>query len=279
MSILDEIHAHKKQEVAARQARRPLPELIAACNDAPPVRRLIDALTPDTHGTVRLIAEVKRRSPTRGDLRPGADAPSLAATYCDAGAAAVSVLTDEHFFSGADADLTAVRARVAAPVLRKDFTITSYQIYEARSIGADAILLIVSMLSDDLLQTFLDTADCLGMDALVEVHSEEEARRAANLHAPIIGINNRDLTTFTVDLGTTERIRPLLPATARIVAESGILTRADVARVQAAGATAALVGEALVTADDPGAKVRELLGGAPEPLAGTATDSTSRSEA
>ncbi len=260
MSILGDIRAHKEQEVAARQARRPLSEVIATCNDAPPVRRLKDALTGDPSGGVRLIAEVKRRSPTRGDLRPGADAPSLAASYCEAGAAAVSVLTDERFFSGADADLTAVRARVPAPVLRKDFTISSYQIYEARSIGADAVLLIVSMLTDELLETFLDTADCLGMDALVEVHTEEEARRAARLRAPIIGINNRDLTTFTVDLSTTERIRPLLPPTATIVAESGILTRADVERVRAAGATTVLVGEALVTADDPAAKVRELLG-------------------
>jgi indole-3-glycerol phosphate synthase len=279
MSILDDIRAHKEQEVAARQAQRPLPLIIAACNDAPPVRRLKDALAPDPASTIRLIAEVKRRSPTRGDLRLGADAPSLAATYCAAGAAAVSVLTDEHFFSGSDADLTAVRAQVLAPVLRKDFTITSYQIYEARSIGADAILLIASMLTDELLETFLDTADCLGMDALVEVHSEEEARRAAKLHAPIIGINNRDLTTFTVDLGTTERIRPLLPAGATVVAESGILTRADVERVQAAGATAALVGEALVTAEDPAAKVRELLGREPEPLAGAAGDASARSGA
>ncbi len=269
MSILDDIRAHKEQEVAARQARRPLPELIAACNSAPPVRRLKDALAPDPNGRVRLIAEVKRRSPTRGELRPDADAPSLAARYCDAGAAAVSVLTDEHFFSGADADLTAVRARVPAPVLRKDFTISSYQIYEARSIGADAVLLIVSLLTDDLLETFLDTADCLGMDALVEVHSEEEARRAERLRAPIIGINNRDLTTFDVDLGTTERIRPLLSETATVVAESGILTRADVERVQAAGATAVLVGEALVTAEDPAVKVRELLGMDAQPAVGS----------
>jgi indole-3-glycerol phosphate synthase len=209
---------------------------------------------------VALIAEVKRRSPAKGDLRPGADAPSLAATYAEAGAAAVSVLTDERFFSGADADLVDVRARIPIPVLRKDFTISNYQIYEARALGADAVLLIVSMLSDELIETFLDTADCLGLDTLVEVHSEEEARRVARIGAPIVGINNRDLTTFTVDLGTTERIRPLLPASATIVAESGILTRQDVERVQAAGANAVLVGEALVTAADPAAKLRELLG-------------------
>jgi indole-3-glycerol phosphate synthase len=170
------------------------------------------------------------------------------------------VLTDGRFFSGSDADLVAVRGRIAAPVLRKDFTITTYQIYEARALGADAVLLIVSLLTDSLIETFLDTATSLGMDALVEVHSEDEARRAARLGATIIGINNRDLATFTVDLGTTERIRPLLPTSATIVAESGILSRADVERVKAAGAHAALVGEALVTAADPAARVRELLG-------------------
>jgi indole-3-glycerol phosphate synthase len=260
MSILDEIRAHKEQEVAARQTQRPLPDVVAACNDAPPVRRLKDALAASHHDPIRLIAEVKRRSPAKGDLRPDADAPSLAATYAEAGAAAVSVLTDERYFSGADADLVAVRARVPIPILRKDFTITTYQIYEARALGADAILLIASMLSDDLIETFLDTAGRLGLDALVEVHSEQEARRAARLGAPIIGINNRDLTDFSVDLGTTERIRPLLPAHTTIVAESGILTRQDVLRVQAGGAHAVLVGEALVTAPDSAANLRELLG-------------------
>ena len=285
MTILDEIRAHKEQEVRARQAARPLPELIAACGEAPPVRRLTRALRADSSppdsgpatrdsgpatrdsgpatrdsGLLALIAEVKRTSPTRGDLRPDADAPALAASYVDAGAAAVSVLTDKHFFHGSDEDLVAVRGRVAAPVLRKDFTISSYQIYEARALGADAILLIVSMLTDDLINTFLDTADCLGMDALVETHAEEEVRRAVDLRAPIIGINNRDLATFEVDLGTTERLRPLIPDRTIVVSESGIMSRADVERVAAAGVQAVLVGEALVTADDPAHKVTELLG-------------------
>jgi len=209
---------------------------------------------------VKLIAEVKRRSPTRGDLRPDADAPALAAAYVDGRAAAVSVLTDEHFFHGADTDLVAVRRRVAAPALRKDFTISSYQIYEARALGADAILLIVSMLTDDLINTFLDTADCLGMDALVEAHTEEEVRRAVAIRAPIIGINNRDLATFEVDLATTERLRPLIPDRTTVVSESGVMNRADVERAGGAGASAVLVGEALVTASDPAAKVAELLG-------------------
>lgn len=268
MTILDDIRAHKEGEVAAREAARPLAALVAACNDAPPVRRLSAALgtRPESAegGTrnsreVKLIAEVKRRSPTRGDLRPDADAPGLAACYIAAGAAAVSVLTDERFFHGADDDLIAVRERIPAPVLRKDFTISSYQIYEARALGADAILLIVSLLTDELIHIFLDTADCLGIDTLVEAHTEEEVRRAVAIGAPIIGINNRDLGTFAVDLGTTERLRPLIPDRTIVVSESGIMSRADVERVATAGAQAVLVGEALVTAADPGAKVHELL--------------------
>jgi indole-3-glycerol phosphate synthase len=285
MTILDEIRAHKEQEVAAREAARPLPTLIAACNDAPPVRRLSSALRPAAETTslraldmhnVRLIAEVKRRSPTRGDLRPDADAPALATAYVGAGAAAVSVLTDERFFHGADEDLVAVRQRVEAPLLRKDFTIGSYQIYEARTLGADAVLLIVSMLTDDLINRFLDTADCLGMDALVEAHTENEVGRAVAIGAPIIGINNRDLATFEVDLGTTERLRRLIPERTIVVSESGILSRADVERVTLAGAQAVLVGEALVTTADPAAKVAELLGEEPGAASQKPEDSSQR---
>jgi indole-3-glycerol phosphate synthase len=209
---------------------------------------------------IRLVAEVKRRSPAKGELRPDADAASLAATYVEAGAAGVSVLTDEKFFAGSDADLEATRARIAAPLLRKDFTVSSYQVYEARSLGADAVLLIAGLLSDELINVFLDTADCLGMDSIVEAHTEDEVRRAVAIRAPIIGINNRDLATFTVDLATTERLRALIPPETIVVSESGIASRADVERVAAAGADAVLVGEALVTAADPGARIRELLG-------------------
>ena len=277
MTILDEIRVQKKREVAAREAARPLSQVIAACGQAPPVRRLSAALGSSPVSTselrtrnselgtrhsqdVRLIAEVKRRSPARGELRADADAPALAATYVASGAAAVSVLTDEKFFGGADADLAVTRARVAAPLLRKDFTISSYQIYEARALGADAVLLIAALLSDDLINVFLDTADCLGMDAIVEAHTEDEVRRVVAIRAPIIGINNRDLSSFQVDLGTTERLRPLIPAQTIVVSESGIASRSDVKRMAAAGAQAVLVGEALVTAADPAAKIRELLG-------------------
>lgn len=257
MTILDDIRAHKEVELAARQAARPLVQLKEACGSAPPVRSLRDALA---RPGIQLIAEVKRRSPAKGDLSPGADAPALAARYVDAGAAAVSVLTDERFFSGSDADLAAVRAAIGAPILRKDFTIGGYQIYEARSIGADAVLLIVAMLSDEQIRSFLETATSLELGCIVETHTEDEVRRAVSLGAPIVGINNRNLATFEVDLGTTECLRPLVPAATLVVSESGIATRADVARVQAAGADAVLVGEALVTAPDVRARIRELLG-------------------
>ena len=259
MSILDDIRAHKEQEIAVREAARPLAELISLCGEGAESHRLLQSLRQP--GT-RLIAEVKRKSPAKGDLKLDADAPALASTYLSAGAAAVSVLTDERFFSGSDADLQAVRARVQGPILRKDFTIRDYQVYEARVLGADAVLLIVSMLTDEQLNTYLDTADCLGLDAIVECHTAEEVRRAVDLRAPIIGINNRDLATFTVDLNTTERLRPLVPDDRVVVSESGIFTRADVERVEAAGARAVLVGEALVTAPDPATRVRELVGAA-----------------
>jgi indole-3-glycerol phosphate synthase len=257
VSILDDIRAHKEQELAAREAARPLSELISLCGEGAESHRLLASLKQP--GT-RLIAEVKRKSPTKGELKLDADAADLAHTYLSAGAAGVSVLTDQKFFSGSDADLQAVRARVQGPILRKDFTIKDYQVYEAKVIGADAVLLIVSMLTDEQLNTYLDTADCLGLDAIVECHTEDEVRRAVDLGAPIIGINNRDLSTFTVDLATTERLRPLIPDDRIVISESGVFTRADVQRAEAAGAHAVLVGEALVTAPDPAAKVRELLG-------------------
>ncbi len=261
MTILDEIRAHKEREVATREAARPLGDLMGLCNAAPRgasfAQSLREAAARDGIG---LIAEVKRSSPSAGALRADADAVALGTAYVAAGATAVSVLTDEKFFSGHDDDLRMLRSYVTAPLLRKDFTVSVYQIYEARSLGADAVLLIVSMLTDEELNIFWDTADGLGLDAIVEVHSEEEAQRAAALHLPVIGINNRDLSNFTVDLGTVERLRPLLPDRTLVIGESGISTRGDVERMQRAGVQAVLVGQTLVTADDPSAKVRELLG-------------------
>lgn len=261
MTILDEIAAYKRQEMAAHQLVRPLIDVIALCDTAPRGASFADSLaTAAVRDGIALIAEVKRRSPSAGALRADVDAVSLGTTYVAAGATAVSVLTDEKFFSGSDDDLRNLRRHVAAPLLRKDFTISLYQVYEARALGADAVLLIASLLSDEELNVFWDTADSLGMGAIIEVHSEEEARRAVAMHAPIIGINNRDLSTFEVDLGTVERLRPLIPDRTLVIGESGISSRADVQRLQSAGVQAVLVGQALVTAGDPAAGVRELLG-------------------
>jgi indole-3-glycerol phosphate synthase len=257
VSILDDIRAHKERELLERQARRPQTKIEGACARAPAPCGFAAALR---RPGMQLIAEVKRRSPAKGDLKPGADAPTLAQTYFGAGAAAVSVLTDERFFSGTDADLEATRAQVGGPLLRKDFTISAYQIFEARTLGADAVLLIVSMLTDDQLRSFIDVACGLGMDALVETHTADEVRRALAVGARVIGINNRDLATFKTDVATTERLAPLIPAEIVAVSESGILCRDDVLRAERAGAGAVLVGEALVTAPDPASKLHELLG-------------------
>lgn len=224
----------------------------------PPPRDLSEALTPGARGRVRLLAELKRASPVAGTVARGFDPIALAAQYVEAGAAALSVLTDPHF-QGSLADLAAVRAAVDCPVLQKDFVIDEYQVWEARVHGADAVLLIVRLLESARLRELFDAAKGLGLGALVEVHDDAELEVAAELGAALIGINNRDLTTFRVDLTTTERLAPRAPTGTCLVSESGIATRADVTRVAAAGAHAVLVGEALSRSGDPAAKVRELL--------------------
>ncbi|MBX5489844.1 MAG: indole-3-glycerol phosphate synthase TrpC [Chloroflexi bacterium] len=255
--FLTRIAAHKRAEVAAREAARPLPLVQAAAAAAAPPRAFHAALDGPPP---RLIAEVKRASPARGALNLTLEPAALACTYAAAGAHALSVLTDEQFFHGSDADLVAARTAVALPVLRKDFVLTAYQVWEARALGADAVLLIVALLPERELGALQALAHDLGMAALVEVHTPEEAAVAAAVGARLIGINNRDLTTFQVDLGTTERIAPLLPPEATVISESGIQSAADVRRVLRAGARAVLVGEALVTAGEPAARVAELLG-------------------
>ncbi|MGF1664940.1 MAG: indole-3-glycerol phosphate synthase TrpC [Acidimicrobiia bacterium] len=226
----------------------PIAELVARSADAPPVRDLVAALAASGLG---IIAEVKRRSPSRGPLALDLDPVERAGAYERGGAAAVSVLTEPDHFAGSDADLMAVRASVSLPVLRKDFTLTAAQIWEARAIGADAILLIVAALDDAILRSLLDTADEVGVAALVEVHDESEAERALQAGARIVGVNNRDLTTFHVDLATSERLAPILSGCEVTIAESGILKPADAARMAAAGYDAVLVGESLVRSGDP----------------------------
>jgi indole-3-glycerol phosphate synthase len=197
-------------------------------------------------------------------IRQDLDPVALARAYEASGAAAVSVLTDKHYFQGSLDDLRAVRESIDLPVLRKDFVLDPYQVYQARAAGADAVLLIVAALKDGELQALLHLAETLGMAALVEVHNASELERALEVRSadgqPIIGVNNRDLRTFEVDLGTTERLRPQVPPELIFVAESGIHGRADVARLAVAGIDAILVGETLVRAPDVGAKVRELIG-------------------
>jgi indole-3-glycerol phosphate synthase len=198
-----------------------------------------------------VIAEMKRRSPSGGTLQPDLDPPTAAEDYAQAGAAAISVLTDGPDFGGSLDDLAAVRARVAQPVLRKDFTVDALQIAQARAAGADAVLLIVSILGDLGLKQCLAAAAGAGLDALVEVHDEHEAALALDHGATLVGINNRDLRSLSTDLGTFSRLRPLLPENITVVAESGVRTAADCARMIEQGATAVLVGEALMRAPDP----------------------------
>jgi indole-3-glycerol phosphate synthase len=256
-TYLDAILARKREEVAALAAATPEAELLARLADAPPVRDFAGALSA-RGGPTRVIAEVKRASPSAGAISAGLDAVAQARRYQAAGAAAVSVLTDGPGFGGTLGDMVAVRAQVALPVLRKDFTVSTWQLVEARAAGADAALLIAAALPGDRLERLHQRCRELGLHALVEVHDEAEVERALAAGAVLIGVNNRDLQTFTVDLATSERIVPALPTGVKGVAESGVRTGADARRLRAAGAVNLLVGEALVRAADPGAFLREL---------------------
>lgn len=255
------------------QGSRPLPGILAAIADtkrlelerlaprraelerraaaAPPPRDFADAL--GTGGSVSLIAECKRRSPGAGAIRPGLDPAGLARSYSGAGARALSVLTDGSYFGGSEDDLVAARAACALPVLRKDFTLDPLQVLEARAMGADAVLLIVRMLEDAPLRALLGLAAELGMAALVETHDEAEVSRALEAGARLVGINNRDLATFTTELDTTLRLVDGIPGEVTVISESGIRTPADVAMLAAAGVDAVLVGETLLRAPDPAA--------------------------
>lgn len=255
--ILDEICQHKRGEVEAAKARRTLAQLKEWVKDAPKPRNFRRALRGDT---IRLIAEVKRASPSRGTLLQGMEVAELASIYEECGASAISVLTDEKFFRGSLDDLIAVRRTVQLPCIRKEFVIDPYQIYEARVATADAILLIVRILTDSQLREYRELAESLGMGVLVEAHDAEEVHRALESGAAIIGVNNRDLQTFNVDLNTTLTLRKLIPGGKVLVAESGIHTREHVRTLENSGIDAMLVGESLVTSGDVRAKLRELLG-------------------
>ncbi|MFN3584720.1 indole-3-glycerol phosphate synthase TrpC [Phenylobacterium sp.] len=254
--ILARIAAYKRDEVAVRKAARPT---VTPAADAP---RGFRAALERAHapGKLALIAEIKKASPSKGLIRADFDPPALARAYEAGGAACLSVLTDEPSFQGRDDYLVAARAASALPCIRKDFLVDPWQVAESRDLGADAILVILAMVDDALAVDLMAEARRFGMDALVEVHDEAEMARAGKLGADLVGVNNRDLRTFTVDLAITERLAALAPAGALLVTESGIFTPADVSRLERCGAKAMLVGESLMRQADVTAATRALLG-------------------
>jgi indole-3-glycerol phosphate synthase len=258
VGVLDEIISHKRSELARRRHERPAGALEADCRRLPPARDLAAALRPRAGERVRLIAEVKKASPSHGLLAADLDPVAQARAYAAAGAAAISVLTDEKYFRGSLGDLVAVRAAVDVPLLRKEFIVEEYQLWESRAAGADAVLLIVAALDRASLRDLMRAAGGIGLSTLVEVHTEAELDEALGAGAGVIGVNNRDLQTLGTSLEPSLALLPRIPAGPVAVSESGIATAADVARVVAAGAHAVLVGETLVRAADVAAKVREL---------------------
>ena len=255
MSVLDDIVAGVRTDLAARESVTGLADLRAALADVDPPR---DPMPHFRAAGSSVIAEVKRRSPSKGDLADIPDPAALATSYAAGGAAAISVLTEERRFGGSLDDLRAVRAAVETPLLRKDFVVEGYQLLEGRAAGADLALLIVAALADDDLRRLHDQARELGLTVLVEVHDEPETERAVALGAELIGVNARNLKTLEVDDATFAKLAPLVPADRVLVAESGISGPADVARYAADGARAVLVGEALVRDGDPVAAVRAM---------------------
>ena len=257
--ILERILARKHEEVATRSARVPRGMLEARIADAPPLRGFADALSAKIAcGQPAVIAEVKKASPSKGVIRPRFNPAEIARSYQAGGAACLSVLTDVDFFQGDDADLQQARAACNLPVLRKDFVVDSYQVLEARALGADCILLIVAALEDGPMAELAVLAADLGMDVLVEVHDIDELERALQVPARLLGINNRNLRTFGVSLDTTLALRDAVPRDRILVSESGIATLGDVGRLRQAGVGAFLVGETFMREDDPGRALQRL---------------------
>jgi len=256
IEILNKIVTEKKQEV--EQKKRSLP--VSALKERIARRKeTLDFASALSGDSLRLIAEVKRASPSRGVLCPDFNPVALARTYAQGGAAAISVLTETNHFQGSLEHLAAIREEVNIPLLRKDFIFDPYQVYESAACGADALLLIASILSREQLEELLAQSRSLGLRCLVEVHNENEVEKALLAGAEIIGINNRDLNTFTVDINTTHRLRPLIPEGRIVVSESGIKNRDDIIKLSEWGVNAMLVGEALVTASNIPAKMEELI--------------------
>ncbi len=255
--MIDQIVADVRQQLARRKQQKPLGELKRSVGKYGAPRDFQGAVRGEG---IKLIAEIKRASPSKGWLCPDLDVATLARSYARGGAAAISVLTEPTFFKGSLTDLATARQATHLPLLCKDFVLDPYQVYEARACGADAVLLIAALLSLSELSALMEIAHSLGMAALVEVHSEPEAEKALEARANPIGINNRHLADFSVDLGTTLRLRPLIPPDVTVVSESGIKSYADVIALKNAGVNAVLVGEALVSSPDPEVKIKELKG-------------------
>ena len=255
--ILDDIVEVKRREVAERKETIPLSSLEKTIEGMPPTRDFRKALTG---GGCSIIAEVKRRSPSRGVIRKDFDPIRIAGAYEEHGAAAVSVLTDETFFGGSSEDLTAVKSSISLPILRKEFIIDPWQIRESRAIGADALLLIAAILQENELREFRELAVSLGLASLVEVHDRRELEKALSSGAEIIGINNRDLRTFTTDIATSLALAPLVPADRIVVSESGIRSRAEIETLMQAGIRGFLIGETLVASPEIGTTLRGFLG-------------------
>lgn len=257
--ILDKIVQVKQIEIEAQKLACPLPELLAAIEDRPATRDFHAALKAGAE--IRLIAEVKKASPSKGVIRPDFEPVSLAESYCQGGAAAISVLTDEQFFQGSLSYLGLIREQVGLPLLRKDFILDPYQVYQSRAAGADAVLLIARILSQEMLTGFIGLARELGMEPLVEIHSLEDLAKSLEAGAKIIGINNRDLATFKTDLGLTLELAKGVPPGCLIVSESGIREPEDLRLLAGAGVKAVLVGEALARERDVVGATARLLGG------------------
>lgn len=256
--ILDTIIAHKLKELKSQQNQVSLSSLKSKVTSLETTKDFLSAIAqPDS---INLIAEVKKKSPSKGIIREDFDPVMIAKAYEEYGASAVSVLTDEHFFAGSLNYLSSIREVINLPLLRKDFTIDPYQIYQARVAGADAILLIVAALTPNQIKEYQEIADSLSLASLVEVHTEEELEIALDANAEIIGINNRDLHTFNTSLDTTFKLRESIPDGKVIVSESGIYTREDVESLRNVGVHAILVGESLMRSPDIGEKVQELIG-------------------
>lgn len=259
-NALTAILAYKREEVAALKARTSPEALLARAATQSAPRGFSAALcTMTARGDNALICELKRKSPSAGDILPGADPVDIAREYEQGGAACLSILTDGPSFGGSMADLEAIRKAVSLPILRKDFMVDPIQIVEARAHGADAILIIMAALTDDEAQSFEATAHSLGMDALIEVHNEAELDRALRLSSPLLGVNNRDLTRMITDLSVTERLSTLIPAGKHLISESGIKTRADISRLRKCGAHRFLIGESLMKQACRADAVRDLV--------------------